>query len=310
MRATISLVTETENRRICTMRIAVYCAKLSVGLAVVLAETMSPLMAATCQGLLRQGGLPQRELILLSNGAVLGRPSANILRRRGSEFAYIVPSHQFTSGAVVIKTRHLVNSQSPSTSTNPRIKLYRDSYQSPCVQKKQADVGSFENEAEVRRYRYYHRNRLPDPYPLAERLDRWHADIGNRPASWFIERDDRCASTADWNIRSQFLFEDNLVDRLPIGFFDYFSERVEATVDATRTNRAYGAPPAYSKYEKLAVQIKPYRKTAGGPSCISFSIPEVPRGAVATDIMIFDADDARMALPFVDPQSVWRVQWD
>jgi len=162
----------------------------------------------------------------------------------------------------------------------------------------------------------YHKYGLPDAVGDDKtRLGRFHADIGNRPSRNFLEANDRCASTNDWDVAPQFLFEDALQDRSPIGGTGYFVERLRMTGRAA-SNQTATASEVYREFSELSTKLFPYRKQPNRMSCQSF-IVSVPANSLFMDIMIVDADDARPAnagLVFMptltsDPQRKWRFQW-
>src|SRR4051794_37285705 len=68
--------------------------------------------------------LQQRELYII-NGSVR-KASEGVSRSQRVRLAYIVPSNQFTSGAIIVKFQY------SGTRLDSRIGLARDGYQSPC----------------------------------------------------------------------------------------------------------------------------------------------------------------------------------
>lgn len=294
------------------MHRAIVCGVLAISLTAIVTTSAYPAGALSCPALLRDDSIVPRELFWLSSGKPISDAAINLFKRRSTlHLAYIIPPYVYNSGAVIIKIRHLVKeSRKTAVSQNPNITLRRDRYRSPCARAKRPDHKEFVGSADVRRYRNYHLYRLPDPYPAEANLNRLHADIGNRPARWFFDSNDRCASTSDWDIRPQFLFEDELADRQPIGLFDYLSGRVQMTYEAQKSS-AYAAPAIYTRYRDLAVRVMPYRKTPNAMACISFTTGAIPANAIRTDVMVIDADDARFPrLLSQDPQKTWNFQWE
>jgi hypothetical protein len=263
----------------------------------------------TCATIL--AGAAPRQLFILS-GKDTSPQSSQIPMHRVSQLklAYIIPADVYASGVVIIKLRHYIQSAKPLP--NPTISLHRDNYRRPCVGKNyDTPLDQFEGSSDTQRYINYHRYGLPDDKPGVVNLDRLHAELGNRPPRVWYESDSRCASTADWDIAPQFLFEDNFADRQPTGFFGYFGYRVSSTYEAANQETAYAAPLAYSGYQGLAVLVKPFRKPPNSLACVNFTVDHIPNNASQTNVMIIDADDARFppANPFQDPQITWSFNW-
>jgi hypothetical protein len=279
-------------------------------------ETTSAGYSATqlnCNALLQKRDVAPRRLYRL--GVELSEEVLNPIKRSTAlNLSYIVPPHHFGSGVLIIKSRHriLARENVPLTAS-PAISLKRDAYSATCANKRNFDGRPWEDSAEVERYRNYHHLGFPD-----DGLDRVHADLGDRPArSWFAYGD-RCASTSDSNIRPQFLFEDGISDRQPIGFGEFVVAQGKKAVQSVRSNTAIAGTPytppdslpqVYVQYRSLAVHVVPYRKTPDQVSCIPFSVGAIPGGVDQTDVLIIDADDVESGL-MVDPQKIWRFQWN
>jgi hypothetical protein len=277
-----------------------------LGFSLALASTASYSATKTCDSLLQASGVASKQLYMLPGGALVEQEKS--LRHQSSfSLAYIVPSHAYSSGVVILKVRHHVISTAPPPAANPKISMFRTAYRTPCAEKANAEMPEFSYSPDVAQYRSYHYYRLPDA-----QMDRVHADLGNRPKGWWGDSDNRCVSTSSWDIRPQLLFEDNISDRQVIAAGEYFGNRVSTAFRSTNVNEsAVAAPVAYSDYRDLVVRIIPYRKAPDRLSCVNISVGSVPSGANWTDVMIIDADDARYPRdPFADPQKSWRFQWN
>jgi len=285
-----------------TRKVSLACATLAVCHTVALPGPIS------CNDILRTSNLEPRALYNLSSGSGFPNSTNTLQHASHLNLAYVIPGHPYNSGAVIIKFRHQVVTSKPDT--NPKISLHRDRYKIPCVQKHDADVSEFAGDSDTQRYIAYHRYGLPDNRPSELSLDRLHADIGNRPSRSWYESNQRCASTSDWDIAPQFLFEESYAERQSPGLISYFRYRVNSAYETAGDGNAYAAPPSYSSYRGLTVNVKPYRKPANSLSCISFGV-DVPANATKTDVMIIDADDARYPRVnlLIDPQRTWSFSW-
>ena len=247
-------------------------------------------------------GAPPRSLFLSTGNSYIPFDQAPPARASQLSLVFVTPSSTYKSGVVIIKLRHLVESAQPLP--NPRIGLHRDRYSSPCTEKRNdPPIAEFPGDTDPQHYIRFHRYGLPD-----SSIAPVHADIGNRPARRFYEFDGRCASTADWDIAPQFLFEDNPADRYPLGFTQVLAYRVSSTYEAAN-QAAFAVPLSYNSYQGLAVQVVPYTKQPNVPACIKFTTGRIPSHASRTDVMVIDADDARFPNPQPEPQLTATFNW-
>jgi hypothetical protein len=296
------------------------CARVILGSSVVAAcslvfveFSLATTMGGSCNGLFRQNGISARQLYL-GGQAVPDAAFSPRTRRPRIDLAYIIPAHAYTSGVLIIKYKHRLGS---SLNARPTVALHRDSYKSPCVEKRDRQISEYNETSEVQRYLNYHKYKFPEARSVPEqaRLYNFHADIGNRPArdpahrSSYWESDGRCASTDDNDIAAQFLFEVSQSARQErASGQEWFEARAALTVAATRSE-AYAAPGSYTEYHNLTAWVLPYRKSAGQLSCMAFSV-SVPGNATQTELMIIDADDARNPRDYsIDPQRTWTFEW-
>lgn len=276
-----------------------------LGFSFALISTAAYSAQKTCASLLQMQDIVARQLYVLPSGSPL-EPVKSLKRQSPPSLAYIVPSHAYNSGVVILKVRHHLVAPAPAT-TPQRITLSRIAYRTPCNGKPDVQTPEATYEPDVTQYVNYHKYQLPDPL-----MDRVHADLGNRPKGWWGESDNRCVSTSSWDIRPQLQFEDSITDRQVIGVVGYFGNRVTTAFQAPQTTgTAVAASPAYSAYRDLAVRVLPYRKSPDRFSCINIPISTAPAGTDWTDVMIIDADDARYPRDtLLDPQKTWRIQWN
>jgi hypothetical protein len=285
-------------------RVSIACAVFGLcSSAAAAAEIMA------CNGGL--AGASARSLFLSSRTGYVPYNQTPATRASQLSLVYVTPSTSYTSGVVIIKLRHVV--ASVQSLSNPNIRLHRDSYRSPCSRKRgQPAVSEFGDGSDLPRYsdtqQYiaYHRYGRPN-----SNIDRLHADIGNRPdRDWtdILSLNNRCASTSDWDIAPQFLFDENPTDRMPLPRSVLPGSHVSATYEATSLS-AFAAPTAYSSYQGLEVQVVPYRRDANKSVCIRFPVDRIPGNASRTDVMILDADDARYPTQLLEPQTTWSINW-
>jgi hypothetical protein len=276
-------------------------------------SSLATTMGGSCNGLFRQNGISARQLYL-SGQAVPDAGYFPRARRPRIDLAYIIPAHAYTSGVLIVKYRHRLGS---SQNARPTIALHRDSYKSPCVEKRDRQLSEYNETSEAQRYVNYHKYKFPEARSVPEqaRLYNFHADIGNRPArdsahrSSFLESDRRCASTDDNDIAAQFLFEVSQSARQERASGQEWLEARGALTVAAARSEAYAAPGAYSEYHNLTAWVLPYRKSAAQLSCMAFSV-SVPGNATQTELMIIDADDARNPRDYsTDPQRAWTFEW-
>jgi hypothetical protein len=267
--------------------------------------------AQICSTLLNSPRVSARQLYLATEReALLESDPTERNRPKSLRLSYIVPSHSYASGVVIVKTRHRIEGQ-PKNS-DPTINLRRLEYKSSCRQAPAAAQKSeWSSDTEAERYINYHSKGWPDTTTEASRrLDHLHADLGHRPRRNLSEFNDRCAATSDWDIAPHFLFEDDLEARRVFSWTESISSRI-GVASATTKSPSFAAPPAYTDYHKLATLVLPYQKRSSELSCISFSVP-VPSKSLETHVVILDADDARWPrenVQITDPQRRWSLRW-
>jgi hypothetical protein len=257
-----------------------------------------------CDRIMARSDVRERGLFVDATHEIATSESSSWFKRKTLYLAYIIPSQGYTSGALIIKVRHKFSGA--ERQANPKINISRDDYSTPCSGKENEEFSDYAATVSTREYRGYHRFGLPADDDLGNRLDKLHADIGDRTPLW--KRDGevkRCAATNDPDISLEFLFG-NLSEREPPSIGEQIADQVERTREAL--GASYNAPPEYANYQYLSVHVVPYSKEANKPSCYAFPV-DVPEQASETDIMIIDADDARYPLILHDPQSSWGFRW-
>jgi hypothetical protein len=246
----------------------------------------------------QQCSLPARSLTQVGTGRLLTGSEREVrLNTRTGDFFFLVPNRVFTSGALIVKSRHLL----PKTNGQSGIDLKRNAYTSPCTGREQG--GYFRPNVGIAKYRAYHfyldRDTDPDPN---KSLNSFHADVRSDDVR-------KCVRTSDEDIRPQFLY-DPPDERRTANARD---RAVRVVSDATRFFKggtAY-ADTGSAGYSGLRTEIVPYRKRSQEHVCVHVNI-SVPENALKTNIMIVDVEDA------LDPgirdtrmvtQSEWTVIW-
>jgi hypothetical protein len=207
-------------------------------------------------------------------------------------FNFVVPNTIFTSGAVVVKIRHMLKDKGQGTEG---LALSRDEYVSPCNQNL---VGEYRREdVSVEKYRSYHYflDRDEDPDPKSS-LNSFHVDIHPSQAD-----KTKCIRSSDHNIRPQFLFE----KRTSAGFGNKFARAAGDLTSRLAPTSALANTAGYSGYGALKTIIIPYKKGRQEFTCVEVPV-SFPRSVMFTDIMIVDADEA--ADPRDIPQGQWRIE--
>jgi len=236
-----------------------------------------------CPGILRLG-VQQRELYQILNGSVR-RASEGVDRSQSARLAYIVPSHQFTSGAIIVKLQY------SGTRFESKIGLTRDRYQSPCDQT--VTYKKFDAQRDPTQYRSYHKHFAVDQASESENFDNFHADVGVRPIprsgglGYARGWQNDCLRTRSQSVRAQALFEE---DRYPATWGEQFTWWGTSVL---APNAALAAP-VYRQFQKLSTSIIPYTKPASQSLCVEIPLT-IPPDTTNVVVSIVDADDAHNA---------------
>jgi hypothetical protein len=250
--------------------------------------------AQMCNFVLNKQKVQPRDVLLFRNNRpVVVSDAMTAKSGREVTLGYIIPGREYVSGALLVKFRYQQAGGAPSTSSS--IRLFRNSYVSPCTNK---TLGQYDVSSTNDVYVDYHRYGFRDPEEIAPRnLDSFHADVGVRPNTG-------CLKTNDDAIRGQFLFETRVEDRRVARGIAVLERQYQKLWAPTT---AQADPLDFNQFTEYHTTIIPYRKAANKSACVTFTIPPLAN-VLSTEVMIVDADDALVPDIF-DPQKRRKINW-
>jgi hypothetical protein len=255
-----------------------------------------------CEAVRQSSGMGPGQLINMRTRTIVAQ-GTTLSKPQDLRLAYVVPSGQYPTGALIVKARHQLPKDANAKNSDgfpsgDLIRVQRPAYVSPCTNQRR---GSYDTNVKLEHYvdqHYYGINYAS--------MDEFHADVGNRNRRYSVAGFgyDRsvCKNTYDPESRAYFLYSDN--PRIAT----YLETSARRTAKLAKQVGFVGeafADQAPRYRDKLHTSIIPYqRANLTSDNCVSFEVG-VPDKAGKTDIEVIDTDAGGAGY-----RATWQISWE